>query len=82
VKHLFPEVLEGDDPDYMGFVQQLESVEANSELYRVYAMDQPEELGGTESYIGDLVLDGNLIASKWGDDILFFEAPAWSWKRV
>ena len=69
-------MLEGDDPDYMGFVQQLESVEANSELYRVYAMDQPEELGGIESYIGDLVLDGNLIASKWGDDILFFEAPS------
>lgn len=35
-------------------------------------MDKPKELGGKETLIGDLVLDGSLISSKWGDEKLFF----------
>lgn len=41
-------------------------------MYKVYAFDQPAELGGKESYIGDLVLEGALHSSKWGDEKLFF----------
>ena len=56
----------------MVFISQLETVPANSRLYDVYAMDKPEELGGTEKVIGTLVLDGQLTKSKWGDENLFF----------
>ena len=69
VHSLFPK----EQPEnFSAYIEQLPTVPANSVLYKVYATDAPEELGGTESYIGDLVLDGNLIASKWGDENLFF----------
>jgi hypothetical protein len=50
----------------------IEKVPANSKLFSLYGMDKPAELGGKESYIGDLVLDGTLTASKWADENLFF----------
>ena len=68
VKNLFP-VDAPSDP--MAYIEQLKSVPANSTLYKVYGMTAPKELGGTEVYIGDLVLEGNLITSKWGDENLF-----------
>ena len=40
--------------------------------YQVFAIDKPEELGGEESMIGELVLTSNLTTSKWGDTGLFF----------
>jgi hypothetical protein len=67
---LFPKDLQNDD--YMGYVNQLESVPANSGLYKIYAMDKSELAGGKEQLIGTLVLDGKLTASKWGDESLFF----------
>jgi hypothetical protein len=70
VRDLFPTELEGEN--YTGYVDQLKTVEGDSTLYKVYAMDQPAELGGKETYIGDLVLDGALHSSKWGDEKLFF----------
>uniref|UniRef100_A0A7S3FXK1 Uncharacterized protein n=1 Tax=Strombidium rassoulzadegani TaxID=1082188 RepID=A0A7S3FXK1_9SPIT len=69
VHSLFPK----DEPsNYSEYMNQLPTVPAGSTLYKVYGMDAPEELGGTEVHIGDLVLDGNLVASKWGDQNLFF----------
>lgn len=65
VKSLFPK---SKPDDYMAYVDQLASVPANSALYKVYAMDKPKELGGKETLIGDLVLDGSLVSSKWGDE--------------
>jgi len=56
----------------MSFVDQLKSVPGDSNLYKVFAMDQPNELGGTESYIGDIVMQGNLVSSTFGDEQLFF----------
>jgi hypothetical protein len=47
----------------MIYVDQLESIPANSHLYKLYARDKPVELGGVETYIGDLVLDGTLTRS-------------------
>ena len=70
VKDLFPTKLSGSD--FGVYVDQLKTVKDDSKLYKVYAMDQPAELGGKESYIGDLVLDGALHSSKWGDESLFF----------
>lgn len=54
VSSLFPKDLPSGG--YMSFVDQLKSVPGDSNLYKVFAMDQPNELGGTESYIGDIVM--------------------------
>jgi len=58
--------------DVMAFVGQLETVPANAKLYDVYALDKPTEMGGKETMIGTLQLDGQLTRSKWGDEQLFF----------
>jgi hypothetical protein len=70
VKNLFPKDLADDDATK--FVDQLSTVPADSVLYKVYAMDQPDKAGGVEKLIGSLVLDGNLTKSKWADESLFF----------
>lgn len=44
---------------------------SNAKLYNVYAMSAPKELGGHETLIGTLVLDGKLTKSQWGDENLF-----------
>lgn len=56
VHTLFPKDLQ--DGDAMKYVSQLETLPANVNLYEVYAMDQPKELGGKETLIGTLQLDG------------------------
>ena len=70
VKNLFPKDL--PDDDYMAYIKQLPTVPEDSVLYEVYAMDQPKELGGTETLIGKVQLDGSLISSKWADENLYF----------
>lgn len=70
VRSLFPKELPGTDP--MIYVSQLESVPANSTLYYVNALDAPTELGGEWKQIGTLELDGNLVKSKFGDEVLLF----------
>jgi hypothetical protein len=51
VHTLFPTTLQGDPMDY---VQQLQSVPANSNLYEVFAHTGPAETGGKEFSIGTL----------------------------
>ena len=70
VVNLFPTDLQGDD--YLAYMKQLPTVPANSILYDVYALDQPKDLGGKETLIGTIQLDGSLISSKWGDENLYF----------
>lgn len=69
VHSLFPTELTGAP---MMYVDQLQTVPAGSTLYDVMAYDKPQELGGVETNIGSLVLDGVLTSSKWGDQNLFF----------
>jgi len=52
--------------------EDLVTIPNGSTLYEVYAMDQPEELGGTEVHIADLVMVSDMITSLWGDQHLFF----------
>ena len=52
--------------------EDLVTIPNGSTLYEVYAMDQPEELGGTEVHIADLVMVSDMITSSWGDQHLFF----------
>ena len=59
--------------DYVqDFTEDLKSIPIDSVLYEILALDLPEELGGQEVYIGDLVLRSAMITSKWGDEHLFF----------
>jgi hypothetical protein len=55
----------------MSYMTQLQTVPANSRLYKVYAFDKPAQLGGKESLIGTLQLDGSLTQSRWGDDTFY-----------
>lgn len=70
VHTLFPKEIQ--DGDAMKYVSQLESLAADLNLYNVYGMDQPKEMGGKEILIGTLQLDGQMTKSKWGDEQLFF----------
>jgi len=70
VHTLFPKDL--GQNDFMHYVEQLKTVPSGSNLYNIYGMDKPKELGGKEILIGTLVLDGKLTSSKWGDENLFF----------
>jgi len=58
--------------DFLSSIFQLEGMPANTNLYKVFAWDAPKELGGIETYIGDLVMDGKFTSSKFGDQDLFF----------
>jgi len=54
------------------FTEDLTSIPKGSVLYEVYALDEPEELGGSEQFIGELVLVSDMVTTKWGDQHLFF----------
>jgi len=53
------------------FTEDLKSIPADSVLYNILALDQPEELGGVEAQIGQLVLRSEMITSLWGDQWLY-----------
>ena len=54
------------------YTEQLATIPRGKTLFRVYALDKPTELGGTERQIGVLVTDSEMITSNWGDENLFF----------
>merc|ERR1711936_503544 len=54
------------------FLVDLTSVPAGSTLYQVWALDVPQELGGTETHIADLVLTSDMTTTTWGDKNLYF----------
>jgi len=60
------------DEYVQSFTADLMTIPSGSTLYKVYALDKPVELGGTETHIADLVLSTSLTTSKWGDQHLFF----------
>ena len=65
VSKLFPTELSGDDG--MLYVSQLESVPESSNLYYVYAFDQPIEAGGKKYLVGTLQLESELTRTLFGD---------------
>ena len=46
---------------------------AGQTLYKVYAMDKPVQLGGTEQLIGEINMDTQLVTSYWADEYMFFK---------
>jgi len=51
--------------------QDLVTIPSGSVLYQVFALDVPEQLGGEEKRIADLVLTSEVVPSRWGDEHLF-----------
>ena len=54
------------------FEEYLATIPSGSKLFSIYAMDVPEELGGTEALIGSFVTDSQLVTSYWGDEHMYF----------
>jgi len=54
------------------FEQYLQTIPEEALLFNVYAMDQPVELGGTESLIAQLKTKSTMVTSYWGDEHMFF----------
>ena len=54
------------------FADYLQTIPANSTLFNIYAMDQPVELGGTETLIASMVTASTMVTSYWGDEHMFF----------
>lgn len=54
------------------FTDQLMTIPTGSTLYQVFAMNEPTELGGTETHIGDLITESEFTTSVWGDEHMFF----------
>lgn len=68
-KALFPSELENEN--YMAYVDQLTTVPDQMVIYDVYGLDKPTELGGTESLVGHLRVNGGFEKSKFQDENLF-----------
>ena len=56
----------------INFETYLQSIPAGSKLFNVYAWDQPEELGGTESLIAEFITASTMVTSNYGDEYLYF----------
>merc|ERR1719219_1598719 len=54
------------------FLEDLMSIPKGSTLYEIWALDVPQELGGTETHVADLVLTSDMTTSTWGDKNLYF----------
>jgi len=54
------------------FTADLMTIPTGAILYKVFALDRPVELGGSENQIAELVLSSPLTTSRWGDRHLFF----------
>merc|ERR1712059_108491 len=54
------------------FTEDLLTIKKGSILYKVYALDKPTQMGGTEKHIADLILSSDLITSAWADKHMFF----------
>ena len=60
--------------NYMGYIEQLSTlVPADSTIFDVYATDKPLPLGGVETLIGSIQLEGSFTSTKWGDQNMFFQ---------
>ena len=57
---------------YTDWMQDIASIPSGSVLYDIYALDQPEEMGGVETKIGQLVTASEFTTSSWGDEHMYF----------
>ena len=62
-----------EDPSTFDLQETLKQLPAGQTLYRVFALDKPTQLGGTESLIGEIKMDTQLVTSQWADEHMFFK---------
>merc|ERR1739844_565160 len=62
-----------EDPATFDLQETFKQMPAGQTLYRVYAMDKPVQLGGTEQLIGEINMDTQLVTSQWADEYMFFK---------
>ena len=62
----------GDFSTGQDYLNDLNSIPAGSHLYNIYAEDKPCEIGGTEQYIGKIIVTSEIVSSLWGDTHLKF----------
>ena len=55
-----------------GILYQLKKIPEGTTIWKVYGWDAPEDYGGEEHFIGDLVTASKGKKSKYGDEMLFF----------
>ena len=67
-----PELSYEDTTYEKTYFERLSEIEPNTMLFKVWAMDKPASLGGTESLIGEVQLVSELVTSKWGDEHMYF----------
>ena len=51
-------------------LEQLTKIPSGTTVWKVYGMDAPQELGGTEHLIGNLVTASETVKSLYSDDML------------
>jgi len=61
-----------EDPSEFNFTEIMKEIPSGETIYEIYAWDMPEEMGGSETHIGDLVIESQLVTSLWGDEHMFF----------
>jgi len=57
------------DTFQISYLDQLRAVPSNTDIYEVYAIDQPN---APEKKIGVITTTSPMVTSKWGDESLFF----------
>ena len=57
---------------YTSWSDDLKSIPSGSVLYKVFAMDKPTELFGSETLIGEIKTKSALDLSNFGDEHLYF----------
>lgn len=60
-----------EDNNQFDLQQTLKEIPAGV-IYKVFAWDKPVELGGTETLIGELATESQLVTSNWADEHMYF----------
>ena len=61
-----------EDPSEFNLQETLKEIPRGQTLYEIYAWDMPEEMGGSEEHIGDLIIESQLVTSYWADEHMYF----------
>jgi hypothetical protein len=70
--HPTGEIAFPDEYSGTSYLDQLMTILKDSTLYQVYGWDAPEEMGGVEHLIGDLITTSEMTTSYFADSQLFF----------
>lgn len=64
--------LQWSDDYTVDIIEQLKGIPANMDIWTIYGLDAPEELGGVEHKIGTLVTKSAAVTSNFGDVSMYY----------